>query len=462
MRFSNWQIGKCAASAAFVLPVIVGLAGCDNGFKSPPTTPPADTVTFPTASTQGWLQQFGTGYVPAPPPADRSRHNGDSAYGEVTDFQGNVIVLDKTYGAFPGFSNPNNASEFVVAKFDNGGHQVWLQQFGTGMGDSPRAIATDAQGDIIVGGSTNGAFPGFTNANGISESVVVKLDPAGNTLWIQQLSPSTGPSRVTGLATDSQGNVIVGGNDADASDNGYGYVQKLSGSNGTSLWTQGSNSTGAMQNISGVAVDGQDNVIAVGNFALNPSTIYMVAKLNGTNGQTIWQQQPVTTSAYGTQSAIYTQAAVNAQGDIFVDGLDLSSGWTQCTVAELASGSGNTMWKQSFGAAQSCIPGGIATDPSGNVLISGGNLYPFFPSSSPPKTDDVFVAKLSPTGSGVWLQQFGTGQEGAPGYTNANALVFVATDDQSHAYVASTTAGAFPGFTNPNGAFQVFVTQFGP
>jgi len=462
MRFSNWQICECVAAAALVFPVVAGLAGCGNGIKSPPTTPPADTVTFPTASTQGWLQQFGTGYVPTPPPSPRSSRNGDAAYGLVTDFQGNVIVLNKTYGAFPGFSNPNNAAEFVVTKFDSGGHQVWLQQFGTGMGDSPYAIAVDTQGNILVGGSTRGAFPGFTNSSGISQSVVIKLDPAGNILWTQQFSPSTGPSQVASLATDSQSNVVVGGNNKDAYNNGYGYISKLSGSNGTSLWAQGGNSTGNIVGVSGVAVDGQGNVIATGDFAVNPSTIYMVAKLNGANGQTVWQQQPIAFSPYGTQNAVYTQVALDPQGDIFIDGLNGSSGWAQCTVAELSNSTGTAMWQQSFGAAQLCIPGSIAIVPSGNVLMTGGTIYPFFPSSSPPNTDDVFVAKLSSSGSGVWLQQFGTGQEGAPGYTNANALTFVATDDQSHAYVAGTTASAFPGFTNPNGAFQVFVTQFGP
>ena len=40
--------------------------------------------------------------------------------------------------------------------------------------------------------------------------------------------------------------------------------------------------------------------------------------------------------------------------------------------------------------------------------------------------------------------------------------MFVATDSLNHAYVAGTTLGAFPNFTNSNNANMLFVTQFGP
>src|SRR6185437_3438456 len=157
-----------------------------------------------------------------------SRRNGDSAYGVATDFQDNVIVVDQTYGAFPGFSS-NNLAQFAVVKFDSGGNRVWTQQLGTNMGDFPNAIATDAQGDIFIGGSTKGAFPGFTNANGVLQNVVIKLNPSGQVLWTQQFpSPgsSAGPSQVTSLATDAQSNIVVGGNYKNSQNYLYGYVMK--------------------------------------------------------------------------------------------------------------------------------------------------------------------------------------------------------------------------------------------
>lgn len=436
-----------------------GLAGCGGGLYKPIGPPPADTVTFPAASTQAWLVQNGTGAG-----TGYENQNGDKAEGVATDPQGNVIVLDRTYGAFSGFTNPRNTAQFAVLKYDPTGKLLWVQQFGTGAGDFPGAIATDAGGNIFVGGGTYGAFPGFTNSAGTLQPVVFKLNSSGQTQWIQQMSSSV-PGKVQALATDSQGNAIAGENLQLGYGNTYGSVVKLAAANGTPLWTAGNSANGMVESVSGLAIDPQNNVIAVGNFAgagtssMASTQTYMVAKLNGTNGLTVWENAPASYSAYGGQLLIYTQVAVDAQGNVDLDGLDQSSGYNRCVAAQLANGSGTQQWQQEFGAAQNCVPGGIATDATGDAVMTGVMESPFFPSSNPPQTDDVFLARWTQTGSAVWLQQFGTGDE--LGGNNASAPVFVATDSQNRADVAGTTLGAFPNFTNPNNVKELFLAQYG-
>ena len=456
----NWFHPNPAAQAAWIVPLLFGLAGCSGSVYGPVGPAPADSVTFPAASTQGWLQQYGTGYV-----GTRSR-NGDTAYGVATDLQGNVIVLDETYGAFPEFTN-TGSSQFAVAKFNSTGTLVWTQQFGTGAGDYPNAITTDPQGNIYVAGFTNGAFSGFTNS-GPQQSVVIKLNSSGQTQWIQQFA-SYGPSQATSLAVDPQGNLIVGGVNVVRASNGgrvqLGYVSKLAGATGAVMWTQGNSSGGVYYFITGVSADPSGNVIAVGDFqgtGNTSGTTYMIAKLSGTNGTIQWQQAPVTFSRYGYQNLIYTQVSLDSQGDIFLGGLDASTGWSQCTVAELANGTGAQQWRQEFGASQSCIPGNVAVDSSGNVVMAGSIYHPFFASTNPAATNDVFVAKLNSTGAAVWLQQFGNGNDIPWGTSFASALIYVATDAQNHAFVAGTTTGAFPNFTNPNKVNMLFATQFEP
>ncbi|HET9100334.1 MAG TPA: SBBP repeat-containing protein, partial [Acidobacteriaceae bacterium] len=421
---------------------------------------PADSVTFPAASTQGWLQQYGTGYV-----GTRTR-NGDTAYGVASDVQGNVIVLDQTYGAFAGFTN-NGSAQIAVAKFDGSGNRVWARQFGTGAGDYPNAITTDPQGDIYVAGFTDGAFTGFTNS-GPPQSFVVKLNPSGQTMWIQQFA-SYGPSQATSLAVDPQGNLIVGGvNVAKGSDGSgiqLGYVSKLTGATGAVVWTQGNTSSGVYYFVTGVSADPSGNVIAVGDFqgtAKNSRTTYMISKLSGKDGAIQWQQAPITFSRYGYQNLTYTQVSLDSQGDIFLGGLDTGSGYAQCTVAKLANATGSQQWRQEFGAAQSCVPGNVSVDAGGNVLMAGSMYHPFFSSSSPSASNDVFVAKVNSTGAAVWLQQFGTEDDIPWGTSSASALVYVATDAQNHAYVAGTTTGSFPSFTNPSSVNMLFLTQFAP
>ncbi|MGB6934974.1 MAG: SBBP repeat-containing protein, partial [Acidobacteriaceae bacterium] len=288
----NWRLRKPAARAVWIVPLLLGLAGCSSSVYGPVGPAPADSVTFPAASTQGWLQQYGTGYT-----GTHSR-NGDSAYGVAADLQGNVIVLDQTYGAFPGFTNTGSA-QFAVVKFNSSGTLVWTQQFGTGAGDYPNAITTDPQGNIYVAGFTNGAFSGFTNS-GPQQSVVIKLNSSGQTQWIQQFA-SYGPSQATSLGVDPQGNLIVGGVNVVRASNGgrvqLGYVSKLAGATGAVMWTQGNSSSGVYYFVTGVSADPSGNVIAVGDFqgtGNTNGTTYMIAKLSGTNGTIQWQQAPVT------------------------------------------------------------------------------------------------------------------------------------------------------------------------
>ena len=457
----NWFHCEPAAAIVLALSLAFVLAGCGSSNKIGP--PPVDTVTYPTASTQGWLQQIGTGYVST----GRASHNGDTAYGEAVDPSGNVVVLDQTYGAFPGFTN-NGSAEFAVVKFDGSGNRLWTQQLGTGSGDYPNAIAIDAMGNILLGGSTYGAFSGFTNSGGVEQCVVMQLNSSGQTNWIQQF-PSTTPCQVMSLAVDATGNVVVGSESLTILSNGTAQnaiISKLAGTNGATLWTQQYSGTPNWNYaVTGVAVDKQSNVIAVGNFpatSSSNSTAYMVVKMDGGTGQTTWQQQPVRLNLSGGQPLSYTQVALDAQGDIFVGGADSTSGYNRCAVAELANSTGSQQWQQEFGAAETCIPGNLATDTTGDVLMTGNMFSPFFASSKPSSLNDVFLAKLGNAGHGLWLQQFGTGYDIAKNATYTAALMFVTTDSQNHAYVAGTTTGAFPNFTNPNNLNYLFVTQFAP
>ncbi len=69
-------------------------------------------------------------------------------------------------------------TDAFVRKYDSAGNVVWTYQFGTSGGDSVEAIAVDGQGNIFVGGSTNGTLPGQTLA-GDYDAFIAKLRPPG-------------------------------------------------------------------------------------------------------------------------------------------------------------------------------------------------------------------------------------------------------------------------------------------
>ncbi len=461
-----------AAASGAALLLLAAMSGCGGGLYRP-VTPPADTVTFPNASTQGWLQQYG-----APKqPSSVFQQAGDTAAGIATDASGDVFVLDQTTGSFT--SAPSQYTpQIAVTKFDSGGHVLWTQQFGTGSGDFPAAIAIDPTGNIVIGAVTYGAFPGNTNPNRALQGAVLKLNSAGSLVWAQQFS-YTQPTLVNGIATDPQGNIVVGG-EIEPAGSGYtngwqntegsyytegGFVRKLAAADGSLLWNVTNTAATGNYEVNGLATDASGDVLATGFFPPasggNGSSVYLAEKLSGSSGQLVWQQVPAQVSYYNSHPAVaFFSVAADAQGDAVLGGDDASSGYARCAVLKVPTGGGSPTWQQEFGAAQGCAAGGVAVDSAGNVALTGGMTVPFFQSQNPPKTDDIFVAKLDANGNAVWLQQFGTGVDG--GGTATYTPVFAAADSQNRIDIAGTTGAAFPGFTNSKNLNQIFVTQFGP
>lgn len=455
-----WLTNGCAVS---------GNSSSGSGGNPPGSNPPppASTVTFQPASTQQWLQQLSLGRS-VPGPAGQAQLGGSIVNGVAVDSQGVVVVANENLGAL---TNPAPIiNEVAVVQFDFTGKQMWTQQITTNQVIVVYAIAADANGNIAVGGFTSGAFPGYSNPSGAQESFVLKLNPAGQTLWVQQLEQNiAAPDQVNSLAFDSAGNIVAGiaasasGTNASTGD----YIAKLDGATGTIEWQQSNIASGITFGVTGVAVDNAGNVFAVGSFpgtGPSASTLFNVAKLSGATGGFLWQQVPITQGS--TTRTQYTTVAMDHDNNAVIGGVYLTGSFgTACAVGKLSNQTGTMLWQQQFGAAADCTPGNVATDSAGDVLMSG-NVSGALRYFSNYMRQDVFLVKLDTNGNGVWVQEFGNvsppGDEVPQGTTTDSALVFVAIDSQNNAYVAGTTTGAFSGFSNPNYTNELFVTRFGP
>ena len=82
---------------------------------------------------------------------------------------GRVFVSGYTDGAFTGFINQGGLDGFV-ARFDGTGAPVATRQFGTAADDADPVAGVSttmlASGAVLIGGSTEGALWGHTNAGG--------------------------------------------------------------------------------------------------------------------------------------------------------------------------------------------------------------------------------------------------------------------------------------------------------
>lgn len=140
-----------------------------------------------------WTRQFGTATY-------------DQVRAIATDPSGNLILAGETQGDLAGpVAGP---TDVWVRVYNSAGDIVWTRQFGSDKGDAAGGVTADADGLITVMGDTAGVLGG--DSAGANDAWVRRFDAAGGTLWTRQFG-SNGGDLGAGVASDTQGNVVVGG-----------------------------------------------------------------------------------------------------------------------------------------------------------------------------------------------------------------------------------------------------------
>jgi len=407
----------------------------------------------------------------------------DFGRGIATDSSGNVFVTGYYDNALTIYNQgPSGTAgttlpftggyDCFVAKYSSAGVVVWAARIaGTSTSfDFGYGIATDSSGNVFVTGSYDNALTLYNQGpsgtagttlpfTGGYDCFVAKYSSAGAVVWAARIAgTTTSYDYGYGIATDSSGNVLVTGQ--------YGaavtfYNQGPSGTAGTTLPYTG-------------GVD------------------CFVAKYSSA-GAVVWAAQIAGTT---TSSDIGYGIATDSSGNVFVTGsysaaLTLYNtggtagttlpftGAQDCFVAKYSS-AGAVVWAARIAGTTTSIDVGygIATDSSGNVLVTGYysaalTLYNQGPSGTAGNTlpftggNDVFVAKYSSAGAVVWAAQIAsTGAVNDFGYgiaTDSSGNVFV-TGYYSAALTLynqgpSGTAGTTLPFT---GGFDCFIAKYNP
>jgi ribosomal protein L14 len=243
----------------------------------------------------------------------------------ATDPSGNVFVAGYTEGALTG-DNLGGQDAFVV-KLAEGGSEQWRRQFGGSDTDFVQGLTTDSSGNVLLVGQTRSNIGDSHKGSG--DAFVVKYSAAGEVLWKKQLGTNT-VEQFYDAATDSAGNVYAAGVTA--------------------------------------GVIGEKNL---GSFD------GLLVKFDP-NGEVLWKKQ------FGSNGTdIAWDVAAENNGFVYVTGS--SSG----AVAEANLGSndgflvkfdsgGNELWKKQIGSIKFDEAYDLATDPSGNVFVTGiteGDLF---------------------------------------------------------------------------------------
>lgn len=368
----------------------------------------------------------------------------------------------------------------------------------SGGSDVPRAVTTDAAGNIVVTGHTESDFPTTVGAYmrtraGFTDVFVCKLNPAGTALIWSTLIGGYQGQGARGVALDAAGDVYLAGTAVDGfpttpgafqTSGGGSFACKLSADGSSLLWSTmiGNWSATCM------ALDGAGNVY-VGGRASSSATATagaydpthngfddgFVVKVNAGGGSLGWA-----TFLGGAQTDWLEALAIDAGGHVFVGGWTESSGfpttpgvvrptygspYSDAFVTKINPDGASLAWSTLLGGDSSDYLQALALMPGGEVALSvhsaSGN-YPITPGAyaAPPLgAIGKFVTVLSSTASSIsWSTFIGKAsfQEFSPSIVaDASGNVYI-TGSTSESTFPTTPGTHSPGY---NGDGDAFVTK---
>ena len=324
--------------------------------------------------------------------------NSDQARG-ITMGPGGVLYV---VGNTPG---PQSFANVLVLAYDAAtGALLRTIQYSSGpsRSESGASIVTDAAGNIYVGATTVG--------DGL-DVMTLKFNPTGVLQWKRTwdgpaFSPFSGDS-VQKVLLDSAGNLLVlitgimGSNQPDY------VVVKYAGGDGTTLWEANWGVSGG-DYPADMEIDAANNVYVTG-IGIDFIDKYSTIKLNGTNGQLLWQFYD---SLGNDHSA--TGLFLDGNGGVLITGAsdpegDHSNFNDQFFTVKRDATTGAQLWTHVYG--QTCV--GCYDVPSDVRVDSAGNAFVVGSTSSPPYSNDIILFVLD-NATGLEIDRgivFNTGTE---------------------------------------------------
>jgi len=437
-------LGRRLTMVAVVL-LILAMPACSRrtSTRTPtPTTSPTPVATStstatptaagsPTSTSPAPTAGTPPATIKAPAPA-WTRQFGSPAWDRgntvAVDREGNIIVGGATQGALPGHTLGGEWDAYLK-KFSPTGTEMWSIQFTNSVSVGVLTLAVDGASNILAAGHVVGSIPGQTPAGG-DDAYARKYTPEGKELWTREFGS---PSAEWGfaVAADPSGNVIVvGGTEGEmpgqkSAGNEDAYVRKLS-PDGAELWTSQFGSANNIDRATAVATDGSGNIIVAGRSQGAP-------RVDETSGVPI---DDVENPDAGQGEALPGQIAPGA---------------SEAFVRKYTS-DGVELWTVRFSSTLLTEAAGVAVDGTGNIIVVGHTVGAL-PGQTRVGSDDAFVKKLTPSGADLWTRQFGT-----PIYSGAMS---VGVDASGNIVVAGYLLGVLPGQTRA-GLDDAFVRKLSP
>ena len=132
---------------------------------------------------------------------------------------GGCIMAGYTFSKDGDVKGLHGSSDMWIVKLDAGGSLVWQKPLGGTRGDAATCIGWDIDGGLLLGGSTNSTDGDVTSPpKGQTDMWIVKLDVGGNLVWQKTLG-GTGIDAANSItATPEGGCAVVGTTDSQDGD----------------------------------------------------------------------------------------------------------------------------------------------------------------------------------------------------------------------------------------------------
>lgn len=322
--------------------------------------------------------------------------------GEIeVDSTGNMYVLSSmdstTYGT--------DGRDFVLTKLNAAGEFQWHKLLaGSATGGSESISLISSGGCLAIDGDDNliiGQTAQDRNGSLVYTGFVTKISPAGSIIWQKiQDSGGTDQSRAYAVTVDQSTNDIYVCGEMQGAVGGttYGpYVVKYN-SSGTEQWQMSFGTTGGNQNVKGLTLDTNGDVLVSGQNR-SGSTRGAIAKLSKSTGAISWSRYIGNT----TNNKGLNHMAMDGDDPIMVGfNQQNSSGSNDLWVVKY-NNSGTYQWGRLLGGSANDQGYAIATDDSGNVYVGGFQSSDVAHTSV---TQTVLLAKYNSSGTIQWQKRF--------------------------------------------------------
>ena len=338
----------------------------------------------------------------------------DFLFNSGVDAEGNLYVGGATNGSLA--ESNLGGKDAWLSKYDRDGNQEWIKQFGTSEEDIIFDVAVDGN-NIYVTGNTRGALDS-DNDRGAIDVFLAKYDRDGNQEWIKQFGTLT-LEDIISVTTDDISNIYVAGHT-------FGDLGGENANKGQFL---------------GQGVDGGA-----------PSTDPYVIKLDS-NGNELWRTQlgSVTLDdnwGVATDQDSNVFIGGNTKGDFGGENAS-SAGEYDAWLVKLDS-DGQEEWRGQFGTTDYDFLWDLETDSAGNLYASGWTLGDLGGTSA--GSYDTWLAKYDTNGNQEWIKQFGTSGDDAP-FADG-----IEIDSHDNVFLTGYTDGDLGG-TNV-GSYDAWVARF--